>query len=249
MKRTKLFLLITTISAAMSFTAWAGQWQQNETGWWYQNDDGSYPSSCWQEINGKFYYFDGDGYMLADTVTPDGYLVDDGGAWMEHAVTEFSTATSKPVTVKEAGAYRVGTDLEAGEYILFAEDEHGAYYEVCSDTSGSLESIITNDTFYYNAIVTVYDGDYLVLDECTLSPIEEVPMLDCSKATMLKVGYHIPAGDYKLWAKEKNGYYAVYSNSGNTLFDVVYNNFFDDRTYITLSEGEYLQLSRCALLP
>ena len=26
------------LTAAMGFTAFAGQWEQNETGWWWQND-------------------------------------------------------------------------------------------------------------------------------------------------------------------------------------------------------------------
>ena len=57
-------------------------WQQTNIGWWYQNADGSYPANSWKEINGKHYYFGGDGYMLHDTVTPDGYTVGSDGAWI-----------------------------------------------------------------------------------------------------------------------------------------------------------------------
>lgn len=58
-------------------------WQQDATGWWYRNADGSYPANTWKEIAGKQYYFGADGYMLHDTVTPDGYNVDSTGAWIE----------------------------------------------------------------------------------------------------------------------------------------------------------------------
>ena len=34
----------------------------------------------WQAINGKMYYFDANGKMLANTITPDGYMVDANGA-------------------------------------------------------------------------------------------------------------------------------------------------------------------------
>lgn len=80
MKRTKVFLTTLVLSATMSFTALAGQWQQDNTGYWYQNDDGGYPVNQWQEIDGKQYYFGGDGYMLHDTTTPDGYTVGTDGA-------------------------------------------------------------------------------------------------------------------------------------------------------------------------
>lgn len=57
-------------------------WKQDNIGWWYQNADGSYPQSVWQEIVGKWYYFDKVGYMLSNTTTPDGYQVDVNGVWI-----------------------------------------------------------------------------------------------------------------------------------------------------------------------
>ena len=40
-----------------------GVWRQDETGWWYDNGDGSYPINQWKEIKGKWYFFDTKGYM------------------------------------------------------------------------------------------------------------------------------------------------------------------------------------------
>ncbi len=40
-----------------------GTWQQNGSGWWYQNPDGSWPAGGWQMINGTWYAFDENGYM------------------------------------------------------------------------------------------------------------------------------------------------------------------------------------------
>ena len=57
-------------------------WQNNGYGWWYQRANGTYPNSEWEIINGIWYYFDENGYMLADTTTPDGYYVDENGAWV-----------------------------------------------------------------------------------------------------------------------------------------------------------------------
>lgn len=44
----------------------AGQssgWVQSGSKWWYRNADGTYPASCWKQIDGSWYLFDGSGYM------------------------------------------------------------------------------------------------------------------------------------------------------------------------------------------
>lgn len=45
------------ISAMLSVPAFAAEWKQDTTGWWYQNDDGSYPNNGWNWVEGKCYYF------------------------------------------------------------------------------------------------------------------------------------------------------------------------------------------------
>ncbi len=75
-------------------TSFAAGWQKNTTGWWWQNPDGSWPANCWQWLDGngdgtaECYYFDGNGYLLVNTITPDGYLVNDGGAWVVNNVVQ-----------------------------------------------------------------------------------------------------------------------------------------------------------------
>lgn len=76
----------------------SGQWQQNAKGWWYQRSDKTYPKNKWEEINGRWFYFDDQGYMLKNrwvgdyyvgydgamikgAGTPDGYYVDEEGKW------------------------------------------------------------------------------------------------------------------------------------------------------------------------
>lgn len=83
MRKRVLVLAALALSSMMSISAYAGEWKQDNTGWWYQNDDGSYPANTWQEIDGKQYYFGNDGYMFHDTTTPDGYQVGSDGAWIQ----------------------------------------------------------------------------------------------------------------------------------------------------------------------
>lgn len=74
-------------------------WKLDNTGWWWQNADGTYPVNQWRYLgskwyffnesgymrtgwvswNGAWYYCDGSGAMLTDTYTPDGYYVDANG--------------------------------------------------------------------------------------------------------------------------------------------------------------------------
>ena len=50
-------------SAVTPSVAQAATWKQNRTGWWWEEDNGSYPVSEWKTIGGKRYYFDQSGYM------------------------------------------------------------------------------------------------------------------------------------------------------------------------------------------
>jgi len=102
-------------------TGITGQWKQDEKGWWYQKADGSYITSSWfTDIGGKQYYFGADGYMLANTTTPDGYKVGADGAWIEEntAQSEAYTNLVYPVDVIDGG---FGVDYVGGisPYIAF----------------------------------------------------------------------------------------------------------------------------------
>ena len=93
-KRFVVLALAIMTMLSCSFTALAASWQQNTTGWWYQEDNGSYPVNTWKWIDGKCYYFDGNGYMLSNTTTPDGYQVDASGAWVVNGVVQTQGTTA-----------------------------------------------------------------------------------------------------------------------------------------------------------
>lgn len=94
MKRFKQFAAAVVMSLTMTITSFAGQWMQDNTGWWYQKDDGSYLVNGWQWIDGNHdgiaenYYFNADGYCLMNTMTPDGNMVDANGAWVIGGVVQ-----------------------------------------------------------------------------------------------------------------------------------------------------------------
>lgn len=83
---------------ATTDTGLQGKWLQDEVGSWYQYSTGEIPKNQWREIDGAWYFFNevgymvkdqwidryylgSDGKMLVNTTTPDGYYVDENGAW------------------------------------------------------------------------------------------------------------------------------------------------------------------------
>lgn len=103
MKTTKRFLaLALAVMTMLSLTipVSAAAWKQDNTGWWYQEDNGSYPANTWKWIDGnndgvaECYYFDGNGYMLTNTTAPDGYQVNASGAWVVNGVVQTQAAGS-----------------------------------------------------------------------------------------------------------------------------------------------------------
>ena len=98
------FAIVLTLLLEPSLDSNAVGWKGNDSGWWYEESDGSYPSESWKQIDGIWYYFDAAGYMVtgwrkisgvyyyfessgamaADKWIGD-YYVDASGAWTETA--------------------------------------------------------------------------------------------------------------------------------------------------------------------
>lgn len=72
MKKKVLVSLAVGLSLLSATPVFAGQWKQNSTGYWYQNDDGSNPAGSWKSIDGKWYYFKSDGYMNTGWIKVNG---------------------------------------------------------------------------------------------------------------------------------------------------------------------------------
>lgn len=105
MKRVVAVLLMVL---SFSITSYAGQWLQDEQGWKYQNDDGTYKKGWHQDVDGTWYYLDDNtSYMLINTVTPDGYIVSDTGAWVEE----------RDKLGLKTGEYQNSTDITVSAYM------------------------------------------------------------------------------------------------------------------------------------
>lgn len=162
----------------------------------------------------------------------------------------------------EEDNYKIGKNMPAGEYVVFSNSDSGY---VCISEDSNQDKIIENENFEYNTIIQVRNGDYLELSRCYAVPIKDAKVSLKKVGAMYKVGYHIAEGEYTL-KNESDGigaYYAVLKGPIGSLRDsdvVKYNgttysgylsniinndNFKGSRAYVTVSNGQYLQLSRC----
>ncbi|GLB31107.1 hypothetical protein LAD12857_30300 [Lacrimispora amygdalina] len=71
MRKVQLFLVAALLAAAFSMTAYAADWKNNDKGWWYQYDDGTYPVNKLEKIGEYWYYFNEAGYAQSGWVQLD----------------------------------------------------------------------------------------------------------------------------------------------------------------------------------
>lgn len=126
----KWFLAVMALTAMMTSTAFAAGWTsgqgENSSRWWYDLGNGQYygsPSQTveWQWLDGngdgtaECYAFDSQGWMYAGTETPDGYTVDENGAWTVNGVVQ-----TMAVAAGYAGTRVQALEPEDGNRILIA---------------------------------------------------------------------------------------------------------------------------------
>ena len=166
-------------------TAFAGEWRTgaapNEGRWWYANEDGTYAENGWYWLDGnqdsieECYYFDSQGWMLSDTMTPDGYTVNADGAWTQNQRVQVRNANyNKPDETKAEENNMIQVTIQVGE----------REFEADLLTNASVESLVAhfpltvtmgemngNEKYYYlptalpadaQSIGTIHAGDFML---------------------------------------------------------------------------------------
>lgn len=147
-----------------------------------------------------------------------------------------------------AGMYKIGYDIEPGEYIILANNAISAYFCLSSDSNGN--DIIANDNFEYNSIITAKYGEYLEISRARMMLLSDFNNYSTIpknvSGAMYKVGTNLGAGEYKLIStSDFGGYYCIYESSRQD--NIIANDNFENRTYVTVQKGQYLVLSRCKI--
>ncbi|EJR13197.1 hypothetical protein LKL81_11205 [Bacillus paranthracis] len=164
--------------------------------------------------------------------------------------TNKSVETANPATSFGEGMYKVGVDVPSGEYMLIAQNGMG-YFSI--NSSSSSDSILANDNFAGNSIITIENGQYVTINRAKMYPINNAPSLTPVNGIlpdgMYIVGKHIPAGEYKITPSSgRMGYFSI--NSGSTvsqLKNIIENGNFNGERYIKVNNGQYLKINRASI--
>lgn len=151
MKKAIAIVIATATMASQAMPTFAAEWKQNEIGYWYQEDNGSYPTNSWKWINGKCYYFDSNGYMLANTTTPDGYTVDATGAWTVNGAVQTQSTGQTSGTVHHNKNYDPAHPLagKIDEWRLRLTPESNALNTLYITGLPNVHAMLTNQMEYY----------------------------------------------------------------------------------------------------
>ena len=157
--------------------------------------------------------------------------------------------------VFDTGSYIQG-DIPAGEYAFISFDGSGKYY-VEKDNAGN---IIDNENFDSFGYVYVH-GAGNIQTKGALINISAFPQLGVTSAKEIyekmndvqnyqdaayyKVGVDIPAGSY-VFESYGNGYVAIMAGPVGKS-DIIDNDNFNGRYSITVTDGQYLKLSRAKI--
>ena len=105
LKTTFLILILSVISAIPAFAlGWSRGISKNA--WWYDLGNGNYHKASWQWLDGnndgisECYRFDNYGWMAENTITPDGYTVNQSGAWTVNNVVQTRSGNIKTNSIK-----------------------------------------------------------------------------------------------------------------------------------------------------
>ena len=181
------------MSMMLSLTPFAAGWElgtgEHAAQWKYVNADNSLDKG-WHVIDGngdgiaEWYYFDEEGWLLTSTTTPDGYTVNENGAWVKdgQVVTEKVGGAQAGTAAQTSGTETktsTASQMPQGKYFMYNVVTNGvtqklsmnvlyqSFYEITSVSSKSVALLHTvTDTYgvstqFYVTFDKQSDGTYI----------------------------------------------------------------------------------------
>lgn len=189
----KFAVAFCTIAMVCSFSiiTFADQWKEENGEWKYMKEDGSFVEEGWQQINDYWYYFD-NGYILKDTITPDGYTVDSTGAWDGKEIK--LEIAEKGYSFTEAGQWVEDGLIPSGDYVYYPFNMGNKIIVTGSKSHASQYNF--NYIRLYD-VDTVNPGTYIPINEA------EKGNIDLTKPGVFLVGTDIGIGTYNIIRGER----------------------------------------------
>ena len=124
-------MAIAVLTGAIAFsvvpaTVQAAGWKQNKNGYWWQENDYSYPKNQWKTIYGKQYHFNSKGYMDIDWTKVDGKWYYFGGKNDGAKKTYWQQVRGKYYWLGSNGVMRTGWQNVYGKYYWLGGSNDGA---------------------------------------------------------------------------------------------------------------------------
>ena len=115
----KVFMTTCLFIALSTNLTFASGWTKgiSKNAWWFDFGNGDYFKSSWQWIDGnqdgiaECYCFDENGWMYENTTTPDGYTVNENGAWTINNIVQTKTSDLIPKNNTNNGNNSVNNNL------------------------------------------------------------------------------------------------------------------------------------------
>lgn len=163
-------------SEIVPYATKSGTWQKKDGKYWYKYDDGTYPASTWEYIDGQWYYFDASGWMVTGWNQIKGtwyYFYNTG-----NMATGWLQLSGKWYYLESNGAMVTGWHQIGGSWYYF-------------NTSGVMQTgwlSINGKSYYCNSDGVMLTGKqqigskYYVFDSSGVKLHRYTPDYSCSKA-------------------------------------------------------------------
>ena len=175
---------------------------------------------------------------VAETKKPQGLAISD---------TKTPPPKAAPPVLQDvypAGEYKVGVTIPAGEYAIHSKKKSGSYYEV-----NQKQNILFNGYAKGVQLIELCEGDYFEFNDATVQPMSNLDLMGMNlPSCSLKVGVHIPPGEYLLTSlNAKENPFSVYRSCRLTDKNLLIFEYVKGNKFVTLKHGNVISYENCKI--
>lgn len=166
----KVFMTTSLFIVLSANLVFASGWTKgiSKNAWWYDFGNGDYFKSSWQWIDGnqdgiaECYCFDENGWMYENTTTPDGYTVNENGAWTVSNIVQ--TKTSDLIPKNNTNNMNNGNNTASNSFTETKKHDENQSNEDFSERQDEYREDLLRRVNKYrekNGLNTLEENDYL----------------------------------------------------------------------------------------